>query len=173
MARRAYLAHGLNGVFLLVFGFFAFSFLLVGVLIIIAAERAAEVQQTSELGLYIGGAVFAVVGLLMVRSTLRNLGAVALIDAHDDGSWTLRTRFGRVVAEVPPDLDRRLELEGSELWLAASAVPRRQAVVEGRLHLHDDRILRLAVSGPYTYDEALTALGYQVAAPRPGERIVV
>ena len=106
-------------------------------------------------------------------STLRNVGAVAVIDVAQDGAWTLQTRFGRTLAVIPPDTERRLEMTCSEVWLVAGAVPRRQAVVTGRVHLVDGRRLKLAESGPYAYDNALAELGYDASAPRPGERVVV
>jgi hypothetical protein len=172
--RRVALGHGLNGVFLIVFAFFAGSILGLGLLVAVFSERlAAAVEGSSATAYYVFGAVLTLLGLGMARGALRGFGAVGVIDVDADGTWTLKTRFGRTLAVVPAEQARRLELCGGVVLIVV-AVPRRQPVVDGRLHLPGlDRSFRLAASGPYTYDRALAALGYEQAAPRPGERVVI
>ncbi len=166
---RAHLAHGVTGIFLIAFAFMAVMVLALGVLLCIGAGRVAAVQGGGTGTYYAMGAVISVVGLFMLRITVRNWGAVAAIDVADDGSWTLRSRFGRVLGVVPADEGRLFELRGRTLFILAAAVPKRQPIVEGRLALRSGGGYRLAVSGPHTYDQALADLGYEDRAPRPGE----
>lgn len=166
---RVKLAYGVTGIFLMAFAFMAVMVLALGVALAAAAQRVAAVQGGSATSYYVGGGIVAVVGLFMLRITARNWGAVAVIDVDDDGSWVLRSRFGRFLAAVPPEVGRRFELSGRNLFILAAAVPKRQPIVEGRLVLDNGDSHRLAVSGPTTYDQALADLGYDARAPRPGE----
>jgi len=166
---RANLAHGITGVFLMAFAFMAVMVLALGVLLLAGAQRAAAAQGGSPSSFYIAGAVACMAGLFMLRVAVRDWGAVTVIDVGDDGTWILRSRFGRVLGVVPPDEGRRFELAGSTMLVLAAAVPRKQEIVEGRLALRSGGGYRLAASGPMTYDRALAALGYDDRAPRPGE----
>jgi hypothetical protein len=174
--RRVYFAHGLTGVFLIVFGFFAFAVLAIGLLLAVGAERIAASPDGggSAAGYYVAGAIVTIVGLMMVRRTFRDAGAVAVIDVGEDGTWTARTRFGRVVGTIAPDQERRFELSGRELLILSAAVPRRQELVVGHLRVRSpEASFRMATSGPYTYDQALGELGYDEAAPRAGEERII
>ena len=169
-------AHGLNGLFLILFGLFGLGVLAIGVLLAVGAERIAASPDGggSATGYYVAGCIIAIIGLFMMWRTLRDIGAVAMIDVGEDGTWTARSRFGRVVGEVSPDRERRFELWGRELVILAAAVPRRQAIVGGNLCLRSPQLsFRMATSGPHTYDQALRDLGYEDAAPRPGEERII
>lgn len=172
--KRVDLSHGLNGVFLIVFGFFAVGVLLIGALLVFGAERiaAAPAVGGSAVPWYVTGAVALCIGAVMMRTTTRGVGAVARIDVLErDGQvgWILYTRFGRELMKVGPDSSRRLELRGARIFILAAAVPKSQDVVEGTLVIDDEHRFRVAVSGPHTWDHALAELGYDVRAPRPGE----
>lgn len=175
MSRRISLAHGLTGVFLIVYAVFALLLLALGVLLVAFADRiAAAGQGGSTIGYVVGGLVALGFALLMLRGTVRDVGAVASIEIDDGDGWTLRTRYGRIIARLEPDTPRAFELEGQRLYLLSASVPKRQDLVLGRLVAPDRPAgYRLAVSGPFTYDRALAELGYDVQAPRPGERVQV
>ncbi len=174
--RRVYFAHGITGIFTIVFCFFAFAVLAIGLLLAIGAERIAASPDGggSATGYYVAGAVVTVIGLVMLRRSFRDLGAVAVIDVGEDGAWTLRSRFGRVLGTIAPEQERLFELSGRELLILAAAVPRRQELVAGHLLVRSpEAAFRMATSGPYTYDHALQELGYDQAAPRAGEDLIV
>jgi len=168
---RVELSHGLNGLFLLVFTFFAVMVTVLGLLVAVGAERIVAAGQGGSAGTYyVVGAVIALVGVFMMRISLRGMGSVAVIEIDDDRNWILRSRFGRALATVPPSEGRRFELRGQRLLVLAASVPKVQNVVDGTLFLREShRRFRLAVSGPFTYDQALVDLGYDARAPRPGE----
>jgi hypothetical protein len=167
---RVRLAHGVTGLFLVLVAFFAVALIGLGVAIALAADRiVAAGEGGSATGYTVAGSILAFIGLWLGRATLHGVGAVAVIEVAGDGSWQLRSRFGRVLGRVPADQPRRLELEGQVVWIVVH-VPRRQPIVRGRLIVPAaERSFRLAISGPHTYDRALAQLGIPAAAPRPGE----
>lgn len=175
MSRRVSLAHGITGVFLIVYAIFALLLLLLGVLLVVFSDRiAAAGQGGSTIGYLVGGLVASGFALLMLRGAVRDVGAVAAIEIDDGDRWRLITRYGRSIAVLDPDTPRAFQLEGQRLYLLAASVPKRQDLVLGKLVVPDvPGGYRLATSGPFTYDRALAELGYEVRAPRPGERVEV
>lgn len=168
---RVRLAHGVTGVFLLIVAFFAVALVGLGGAIALSADRiVAAGEGGSATGYFVAGCILALIGLWLGRATLHGVGAVAIIEVGGDGTWQLRSRFGRVLGRVAAGEPRRLELEGQVVWIVIH-VPRRQPIVRGRLIVPGSgRSWRLAISGPHTYDRALAQLGIQAPAPRPGER---
>jgi hypothetical protein len=173
VSRRVVLAHSAAGAFAVVLCVFAAGAVAIGLLLALGADRVAAAQPgTSPAAMYVIGALFALVGLRGLWWAIRSLSAVAAIRVEDDGSWTLLSRFGRTLGRVGATQACRLALAGFRVYLVAGAVARRQEVVRGTLTVvADGRRYRLAESGPVSYDGALAALGYQVAAPRPGQTV--
>jgi hypothetical protein len=171
---RVKLAHGLNAAALVVLAVFAVALVAIGIAVALGAERFHEAQpQTSTTAFYASGAVTAVIGILFLIPVVRGWGVVSSIDLAADGGWKLRSRFGRPMGEVAAETERRIELVGRHGIVWSGAIFRREPRVGGTLIVGEETRYRLAISGPVTYERAISELGYDAAAPRPGEELVL
>lgn len=175
MSQRVPLSYGLSSVFLILLAIFGLGMIGIGLSVAVFAGKIHAAQpDTSELQWYVAGAITTVVGVLMFRPVLSQWGAVAAIDVDDDdGSWALISRFNRVIDTIDEDDGRGFELHGVEAFvLTAGVAPQRRELVRGTIVFGDhDTSYRLAQSSPEVYDEALSELGYEASAPRPGQEL--
>lgn len=169
---RIKLAHGLNAAALVLLAVFAVTLLAVGVTVAVGAERFHAAQpQTSATAFYASGAVTALIGIAFLVPVVRSRGAVGSIDLSEDGTWILRSRFGRKLGALAPETERSIELVGHFGIVWSGAIFRREARVAGTIAVGDGTRFQLAASGPVTYGRAIEALGYDAEPPRPGERL--
>ena len=171
---RVKLAYGLNAAGLILLAVFAVALVGIGIAVAVGAERFHEAQpQTSASAFYASGAITAIIGVVFLVPVMRGWNAVGSIDLDADGGWTLRSRFGRAMGQIAPETDRRFELTGCYRIAWSGAVFRREPKVAGVLIVGDEARFRLAMSGPATYDKAISELGFDAAAPKPGEQLVL
>lgn len=145
--------------------FFGAGGIVIGSLMIAGAARVAAATGGDATSVTIGGAVIAAIGVVVTIYAGRQLAAVRVIEVGDAG-WVAIDRLGRRRAVAPP---LALELRCRRVAFTWGSAPRIMDVVDGWL-VHAGGRRRVAPSGPVTWDLVLTALGFDGAAPRRGQR---
>jgi hypothetical protein len=148
--------------------FFAIGGMVIGALMIGGSHNIAKAEGGTTLQYVITGAVFGVIGAVVLAYARRQVSAVSEISVDSHG-WTLRDRRGRSVtlasgAAVTLVLRCRREIYS---W---GGIPRIRDVVTGVLRSGPVERL-LAQSGPKTYSDALLQLGIAGGAPERGHTV--